>query len=274
MTITQGRMTEIPVAAITVPEDRLKQRSQDRIEELKLSIAELGLLSPILVQSPGKAARYRLIGGLHRYEAVSELGWEIVPAVVLDLKGMKARLAEIDENLVRSELSPLEWAEHFAERKAVYEALHPETKHGGDRRSIEFANLATWSDRFTASAAKQFGMSERSIVRAVERYKKIDPSVRARIAGTSLSRKGSDLDALAKLDPAQQARAVDLILEGGDEAPRSVAAAAQRLSGARPAVQSEDDAQLDALMKAWRRAGAGARNRFIEFLNEQSGEAA
>ncbi|QIB34785.1 ParB/RepB/Spo0J family partition protein [Ancylobacter pratisalsi] len=259
-------MTEIPVAAVTVPNDRLKQRSSERIEELKLSIGELGLLSPILVQSPGRGDRYRLIGGLHRFEAVRDLGWEVVPAVVLDIKGMKARLAEIDENLVRSGLSPLEWAEHFAERKVVYEALHPETKHGGDRRSTKFDNLATWSERFTASAAKQFGMSERSIVRAVERYKKIDPNVRVRIVGSALASRGTHLDALARLAPEIQSRVVDMILSGEDDAPRSVSQAAARLSGARAAGASDADVQLDALMKAWRRAGASARARFTEFL--------
>lgn len=274
MTITQGRMTEIPVGAVTVPNDRLKQRSTDRIEELKLSIADLGLLSPILVQSPGKGERYRLIGGLHRFEAVRDLGWEMIPAVVLDLKGMKARLAEIDENLVRSELSPLEWAEHFAERKVVYEALHPETKHGGDRRSTKFDNLATWSERFTASAAKQFSMSERSIVRAVERYKRIDPNIRARIAGTALARKGSDLDALAKLDPEQQALVVDLLLGGADDAPRSVSQAAARLAGARPKLVSDADALFDKFLALWKQMPAGARARVLDFAASQAEEAA
>lgn len=272
MPITQGRMTELPVAAIAVPNDRLKQRSTDRIEELKLSIAELGLLSPILVQSPGKGDRYRLIGGLHRFEAIRELGWETIPAVVLDINGMLARLAEIDENLVRSDLSPLEWAEHFAERKTVYEALHPETRHGGAPKGGKVANLATWSERFTASAAKQFSMSERSISRSVERYRKIDPNVRARIASTALARKGSDLDALAKLEPAVQERVVALMLSGDDEAPRSVGAAARQLMGTRPAPVMKADAEFAALMRAWKAAGKAARDRFAAFLAEQGRE--
>ncbi len=42
-------------------------------------------------------------------------------------------------------------------RKDAYEALHPETKHGGVRKSDQVANLATCSDRFTADTAAKTG---------------------------------------------------------------------------------------------------------------------
>ncbi|CAA0130087.1 Uncharacterised protein [Starkeya nomas] len=93
--------------------------------------------------------------------------------------------------------------------------------------------------------------------------------MRARIAGTPMANKGSDLDALLKLAPEQRMPALDLLFGQADDAPRSIAEAAQRLSGARTATISEVDAQLDALMKAWRRAGAEARKRFSDFVAEQ-----
>ena len=47
----------------------------------------------------------------------------------------EAELIQIDENLVRANLSDAERILHVARRKELYEKLHPETKHGGDRRS-------------------------------------------------------------------------------------------------------------------------------------------
>jgi ParB family transcriptional regulator, chromosome partitioning protein len=39
--------------------------------------------------------------------------------------------AQIDENLIRNELSALEHCEETEHRKRVYEAIHPQTKQGG-----------------------------------------------------------------------------------------------------------------------------------------------
>lgn len=47
----------------------------------------------------------------------------------------------IDENLCRAEMSPAKRASQTARRKAIYIELHPETSHGGDRRSIKWQTL-------------------------------------------------------------------------------------------------------------------------------------
>lgn len=270
MPIVTGRMADISIASVEIANDRLKAFSADKAAEIRDSMEDLGLLSPILVSTPGKSGRHRLIGGLHRLEAAKLLGWEAIPAILLDLSGIKARLAEIDENLARGTLSPLEWARHFAERKAVYEDLHPETRHGGDRRSTKFANLATWSDRFTSSAAKQFSMSERSIHRALERYREIDPDVQTAIANTWIAHKSSALDALARLSSDEQRQAVALLLdEESEDRPRNVAAAAAIVRGERPAAPAPDEVAFKALLSAWDRAPKGVRRRFVDHLVAQ-----
>ena len=84
----------------------------------------------------------RLVAGWHRLEATRQLKHDTIRAVVLEgLDADAALLTEIDENLVRADLSPAERAIHLAERKRLYEKLHPQTKHGGDRKlgAIKFS---------------------------------------------------------------------------------------------------------------------------------------
>jgi hypothetical protein len=52
-------------------------------------------------------------------------------------------LAEIDENLIRFDLTPAERAMHTRARKKVYERLHPETKHGAACRTAPARPRAT-----------------------------------------------------------------------------------------------------------------------------------
>ena len=103
--------------------------------------------------------------------------------------------SEIDENLIRAELSPAERAAHVAARKAVYERLHPETKHGGDRKS-ESRSQNAYLKSFVADTAKKTGKHHATVARDVKRGKDILDV--AALAGTSLD-KGAELDALAKL---------------------------------------------------------------------------
>ena len=71
------------------------------------------------------------MAGYHRLEACRELGWTSIPAVIVEFDDLHAEIAEIDENLVRNELTALERSEQFRRRKDVYEAIHPERRPQG-----------------------------------------------------------------------------------------------------------------------------------------------
>lgn len=58
------------------------------------------------------------------------LGWKEVDCSITGLNGLSAELAELDENLARANLSPLELGELLARRKDIYESLYPKTKAG------------------------------------------------------------------------------------------------------------------------------------------------
>ena len=99
--------------------------SESDVNELALSILDVGLLNPITLTED-----YTLIAGLHRLEAVKLLGWTEIECTITDLEGLSAELAELDENFARANLSPLEMGDILKRRKDIYETLYPETKAG------------------------------------------------------------------------------------------------------------------------------------------------
>ena len=119
----------ISISEITVNSGR-RETAPGAVKELADSIAEVGLLNPITVD-----CGHTLIAGLHRLEAAKLLGWTEIECTVRGLEGLQAELAEIDENVVRADLSPVDFGDLLMRRKEIYEMLHPETKNGGDRKS-------------------------------------------------------------------------------------------------------------------------------------------
>ena len=93
----------IPVAEVKINPGR-RTANPEHIQELAKSIAEIGLLNPITVDH-----RNVLIAGLHRLEAAKLLDWPEIECTVSSLEGLQAELAEIDENFIRSDLSPIEY---------------------------------------------------------------------------------------------------------------------------------------------------------------------
>jgi hypothetical protein len=66
-------------------------------------------------------------------------------------------------------------------RKEAYQALHPETRHGGERASRKLCDLK--DDRFTADTAAKTGRSERDVQLDAQRGKNIPEAVLMDIAG-------------------------------------------------------------------------------------------
>jgi hypothetical protein len=145
-----------------------------------------------------------------------KLGPDSIRAEIVDEPAADATLlAELDENLVRAELTPAERAMHVGKRKELYEKLHPETKPtktGGPGRAKTRRKVCDdTADRFTKDAAKKTGKSERAIQLDAARANKI--VVLSDVAGTSLDT-GEELDALAKLPEAEQRKLADRAVNG------------------------------------------------------------
>ena len=143
--------------------DRLRALRPEMVDEIAESFKTLGQLQPIVVRQvkPSKicVANYVLVAGAHRLEAARKLKWKTIAAVVID--GVDAELAEIDENLVRADLSPAERKAHIGRRKELYEAAHPETKHGAvGRGRKEF-----YENSFVDDTADKTGRGRSTVAR-------------------------------------------------------------------------------------------------------------
>lgn len=98
-----------PVDAI-VPNPRQPRESFDSeaLEELAASIAELGVLQPVLVRPT--AGGYELIAGERRLRAARLAGLSEVPVVVVDTDERGSLERALVENVHRSDLNPIEEA--------------------------------------------------------------------------------------------------------------------------------------------------------------------
>ena len=187
-----------------------------------------------------------LVAGAHRLEAEKKLGRKTIKAeVIKKVDADQALLAEIDENLLGPELTPAERAQHIDARKAVWERLHPETKHGGAPGKAGGGKKAKEAklDSFAEATAKATGQSKTKVKRDAARGKKV--AVLSDIVGTSLD-KGTELDALAEL-PVEEQRDLAERAKGGESVTAIASAKGRRARKASEPVVSavEETANLN-----------------------------
>lgn len=162
-------------------------------------------------------------------EAYRSLGRQSIPSLIFDTDPLRVELAEIDENVQRTDLTALEWSQVLKRRKEIYEELHPETKAGaaGGIASVKaqgktpIASNQTTDKKSVASfavdTAAKLNVDQRTIRRDVQIAEKIAPAVQQKIAATPIADSKTDLLALAKLAPKQQERVIDRIMSGKSE---------------------------------------------------------
>lgn len=207
-------ITYVPVASIIVT-DRKRELSDARVTVLADSIKNLGLLQPVIITKD-----YHLIAGLHRTGAFKKLGIEKIPAIFKEYETIDAELAEIDENLVRFELTDMERSIQYKRRKEIYEYKFPQTLDNKKREELrkkweaegkptddpDIPNFDSDDAKrrdvksFVEDTAEKTGRST-SQVRAEAKLgealmNELDPEVRGLIAPTNSANNKSALEAL------------------------------------------------------------------------------
>ena len=92
---------------------------EDKINELSLSIAKHGVLSPILVREMG-AGGYELIAGERRLRAAKKAGLKTLPCLIDSAEDQTSLELALIENLQREDLNPIEEARGYDRLKREF----------------------------------------------------------------------------------------------------------------------------------------------------------
>ena len=134
----EDRILKLKISLIDPKRDQpRKYFDKEALEELSASIAENGLLQPILVREYGEG-RYQIIAGERRFRASKLAGLTEIPAIVLEKDDRKAAQIALIENIQREDLNPLEEALAYKSLAEEYDMTQEELsiKVGKSRSAI------------------------------------------------------------------------------------------------------------------------------------------
>lgn len=147
------------------------------------------------------------------------LGWTEIECTVCEVSGLLAELAEIDENMVRTNLSPIEFGDLLPRRKQIYETLHLETRqgmrNGQTSKNEKFSLLETKS--FSPDTADKLGVSPRTIEQQIQIAKNLTPETKEILQSSGKKIAKSDALKLSRLEPEQQANSAQVMVSSREE---------------------------------------------------------
>jgi len=269
---------KIPVELIDL-EDRIRAVNDTYVAEIIASFEEKGgegrgQITPIEVREAGENGRHRLVSGAHRLAAAQALGWKTVTASVIRCTNDEARLREIDENLIRHDLSSLDRAAFMVEREAVWVQMNPDSVRG--RAGGLARHSATENFSFAKKTAEKLGLTDRTIrgwLKLGRVTAGLSGPLRARIAASDLAYNHSELIELANIeDEREREQVVELLLAGRKGAPKKVADALRQVKGLPAPEKNKDQADFDRFVILWTRCTAETQDNIRRFVKSQEGK--
>lgn len=139
MTLAE-RFQEIPIEDIVASKTNPRTHFDDSyIDELARSIAEKGLIQPIVVRPNGSPATFEIVAGECRYRASKRANLPHVPAIIREYTDEQALEVQLIENIHRTDLTPLERARGY--RRLIN--TNP-TKHSAETIAARVGMSPAW----------------------------------------------------------------------------------------------------------------------------------
>jgi ParB family transcriptional regulator, chromosome partitioning protein len=135
-----ARFAEIAVESI-VPNPKQPRQvfDEEALEELKISIQEVGFLQPIVVRELG-TGKFEIVMGERRWRAAQALGREAIPAIVRETRDDAMLRDALLENIHRANLNPLEEAAAYQQLLDEFGATHEELARRIGRSRPQISN--------------------------------------------------------------------------------------------------------------------------------------
>jgi ParB family chromosome partitioning protein len=131
-------LREVPVGSISPnPHQPRSYFDEESLASLTASVAELGVLQPVLVREVGDE-RFELIAGERRWRAAKRAGLPSIPVVVREVDEVLSLEQALVENLHREDLNPLEEAAAYQQLMEDFELTQEAVaqKVGKSRSSV------------------------------------------------------------------------------------------------------------------------------------------
>ena len=106
-------LASVAVAVIEPhPEQPRRQFDEQALEDLAASIAERGVIQPVIVR-PLAGGRFQLVAGERRWRAAQKAQLHEIPALIRDLAEREVAALALIENIQREDLNPVEEARAY-----------------------------------------------------------------------------------------------------------------------------------------------------------------
>ena len=226
---------------------RMRPSTDTKVTALALSISGSadagigfdGLRLPVEVRKSKREGEYVLVSGLNRLRAMEMLERTEIAAFVLDVDAIRAERLELEENLVRADLTALDRAFFVKRFREIFEAEHGEVKAGRPAED-NTGNLPVFSD----AVVERLDMSVDMCRRALRIANGLHSDVPSMLRGLDWDDNQKALLELAGVPPEKQVDVVNILLDE-EVAAASMREAIAMLDGA-PVQGAKDEA-----LKKW-----------------------
>ena len=250
-------------------------RTNTDVDTLIESIENIGLINPLIINNDNQ-----LIAGGRRYSALKKMGKENAPIIKVNEGELKEELISIDENLVRKNLTDLEFENCLRRGKEIFEKLNPDSfeeikledlKKPSKKKLEETVDIEAPIEEevktFVKDTSDKTGLSERAIKAAILRDRESAHGVKEARLNGELGATGAN--ELIKLPQEVQEEILPYIKEKASNVVREIVKEVQNV-GANEAIEkilAKDPLMAD--FKAIKNTSKRLNRSLIKILSQE-----